>query len=639
MMPTMPPAVRLVLTATLALSPLAAAAANRPPRRGVDPARVDQIAAMLDEHPFVAGPRIEDRAAWAALAATPAYNKCVADAEAALARPMPAMTADVYGEYLKTGTRTKHYSDVRADRHGRIATYTLAECIENRGRFLKPLQDAIRSVCDEPTWTYNFHDTKLDYWNRRAVFVDLGAFMPAQDMTEAAGLLGDRLDAATRRLIHDECCRRILDPYRAAVTGTGPAIWWMNVPMNWNPVCTFGVLGVALGTDVDRRDRALFLAAAERFEPSYISGFHGDGYCAEGMGYWNYGFGHFLWLGELASQATHGKLDLFDIPGARLAAMYPVRIAIVNGVTPAYADGGGGGPPTLSLFTFATLRYRTGVTSWQLPTLVGRDQLLESSMLFSMPNSATAAGPATAPACYPPAPPRDYFGNSGILTCRPAPGGDFGASLKGGNNDEPHNHNDLGTFVVVKGDQPLILDPGGSPYTLQTFGPHRYANPMLSSFGHPVPRLAGALQRSGKKAVARVTRADFSDAADDYDMDLTTAYPVRSLTSFRRSFHFARTGGGQLRVTDHVAFTSPQTYESALITYGQWRQEPDGSLTIWQNGQAVRVAVDAGGEAWTVTGEPFGPNKKRPTRIAIAVTRPATDLTVTLTITPSPAPH
>ena len=318
---------------TLLLAPALAAAAN-PKVRPIDAARVDRIAAMLDDQPFIAGPAIDDRAGWAKLAAQQGFQGYVARAEAALAKPMPAMTAEVYGEYLKTGTRTKHYRDVREDRYGRIAIYTLAECIEDKGRFIAPLQEAIRSVCDEPTWTFNFHDTKLDYWNRRSVFVDLGAFMPALDMTEAAGLLKDKLDGATRTLIHDECCRRILDPYRASLTGTGPAMWWMNVEMNWNPVCTYGVLGVALGTAIDRRDRALFLAGAEMYEPDFIKGFGGDGYCAEGMGYWNYGFGHFLFLAELASQATHGKLDLYAIPGARLAAMYPVRMAIVNGVTP-----------------------------------------------------------------------------------------------------------------------------------------------------------------------------------------------------------------------------------------------------------------------------------------------------------------
>jgi hypothetical protein len=615
------------------------ATAAAAPSLTVDPARVDQIAAMLDEAPFIAGPPISDRAAWAKLAAEKPFRDCVSRADAALAKPMPEMTAEIYGEYLKTGTRTKHYADVRADRHGRIATYTWAECIENKGRFLKPLEDAIRSVCDEPTWTFNFHDPKLDYWSRRKVYVDLGAFMPALDMTEAAGLLGDRLDPATRQLIHDQCTRRILDPYRAALAGTGPAMWWMTAPMNWNPVCTYGVLGVALGTAMDRRDRALFLAAAERSEPIYISGFGGDGYCAEGMGYWNYGFGHFLFLSELASQATHGKLDLFDIPGARLAAMYPVRAEIENGVTPAYADGGGGAPAK-PLFTFAMLRYRTGVRSWQDVSLVGLQGLIQPTMLFSLPNSATAnrGSATTLPAAYPPAPLRDYFQNSGILTCRPEPGGDFGVSLKGGNNDEPHNHNDLGTFVIVKGDQPLILDPGNSPYTAATFSSHRYENPMLSSFGHPVPRLAGTLQRPGKTAIAQVTRADFTDGADDYELDLTSAYAIPSLTSIRRSFHFARGQQPLLRVTDDVKFTAPQSYESALITYGQWKRNDDGSLSIWQNGQAIRVTVDTGGEPWTVTGETFGPNTKKPTRIAIALTKPAAELTATLTITPSMPP-
>ena len=44
----------------------------------------------------------------------------------------------------------------------------------------------------------------------------------------------------------------------------------------------------------------------------YLSGFGDDGYCSEGAGYWNYGFGHYLYLAQIIYDYTDGMIDLFE---------------------------------------------------------------------------------------------------------------------------------------------------------------------------------------------------------------------------------------------------------------------------------------------------------------------------------------
>ena len=39
------------------------------------------------------------------------------------------------------------------------------------------------------------------------------------------------------------------------------------------------------------------------------------------MGYWNYGFGHFLMLGETIRQASGGSIDLLADPAAMQPAL------------------------------------------------------------------------------------------------------------------------------------------------------------------------------------------------------------------------------------------------------------------------------------------------------------------------------
>jgi hypothetical protein len=151
------------------------------------------------------------------------------------------------------------------------------------------------------------------------------------------------------------------------------------------------------------------------------------------------------------------------------------------------------------------------------------------------------------------------------------------------------------------------------------------------------------MQRAGKDAVAKVLKTDFTDAADTLAMDLGSAYAVPELKQLERTFTYRRDGAGSLTVTDDFAFTSPQSFGNALITYGQWKHDPNGPILISQDGQAVSVTVDTGGIAYEVTGETIDETSEakdhaKPTRIGINLIKPVATGHVTLTFTPAPGP-
>jgi len=100
-----------------------------------DPARVAAIAVLLPERPAGAGCTIEDRVAWETFANAGIRRKLVREAEAHLGQPLPETTDDLFLDFSKTGNRTR-WQKVAAKRRGRLADLVLAECIENRGRFL-----------------------------------------------------------------------------------------------------------------------------------------------------------------------------------------------------------------------------------------------------------------------------------------------------------------------------------------------------------------------------------------------------------------------------------------------------------------------------------------------------------------------
>lgn len=63
----------------------------------------------------------------------------------------------------------------------------------------------------------------------------------------------------------------------------------------------------------------------------------------------------------------------------------------------------------------------------------------------------------------------------------------YSFAAKGGHNDEPHNHNDIGCFVILKNKKYVIDDLGWSEYDKWYFGPKRYDSICTSSKGHSVP--------------------------------------------------------------------------------------------------------------------------------------------------------
>lgn len=619
----------------LLLAAVSTEALETPP----DPARVQAVAAMLPAQPMGPGPSITDRVAWDKLAALPDFQRVITQAADLAAQPIPDQPDDLFLEYSRTGNRT-HWQDVAGKRRGRLVTLVLAECLENKGRFLPAISQIVDALCAEKTWVMPAHDGSLANFHGKTIDIDLGSSALGWNMALTDALLGDRLTPATRQTLRDNVRRRILEPYQAMIRGKRPVNWWMTTNNNWNAVCLAGVTGAGLAELPTRQERAEFIVAAEKYVRNFLAGFTPDGYCSEGLGYWDYGFGHYALLAETIRRATGGKEDLLNWPNAHAPALFGARIQIMNGVSPAFADCPVNAQPTAPLMHLLNARFGLGLP--QYDTLSPRSTLgsLFEALVYNFPNAAPAM-PATTGKTLAETRLRDWFDKAGILVARPAPQSAcrLGVALKGGNNAENHNHNDVGSYVVVTGDRPVLLDPGPETYTARTFGPHRYDSKLLNSFGHPVPLVAGKLQREGKAAQGKVRKAQFTPETDTVQMDIASAYPVPELKTLERTFVYSRAGTGALTVTDQVTFSSAQSFGTAVLTKGGWKRQPDGSLLVYDGDQALRVTIDAGGQAYTLDPEEIHEDAPvTPTRLGINLTQPVTSARIMLHITPADLP-
>jgi hypothetical protein len=604
---------------------------------GFDQAEIAKVAALLPEKPTCFGRPITDRAAWEILAATSGGKAVIAAAENLLQTPMPEMTDEIYLIFSRTGSRTEG-DRIDGQRRGRIGTLTMAELLENKGRFLPELEKTIRSLCAEKTWVGVAHDKNLANFKKELVTIDLYSSALAWHLATADNLLGDKLSPEIRGLVRKEIQWRILEPYHRMIEGQ-QSLHWLASEYNWNAVCLAGVTGAALALLDSREERAFYILAAEKYSMNFLKGFTPDGYCAEGTGYWNYGFGHYLFLAEEIRLATGGRIDLLSRKEALAPASFGARFEIIDGIYPAFADCSPGSRPSDRIMDFLNERLGFGLPS------AGREQVrfggdgLATELMYLFPVPVAQKAPVASQPIEVGGP-RSWFAQAGILICRPLPGSScrLATALIGSDNGVSHNHNDVGSFLVVLHGQVLIADPGGETYTARTFGPHRYDSNVLNSFGHSVPLVAGKRQDAGAKAKAVTLQTDFTDAQDTLAFDIRSAYSVPDLQKLTRTYVFWRQGAGSMTVTDQVAFSRPQSFETALITLGQWKQTGPQTLRIEDGAAALNVHIDTGGAAFKIVPTEINEHvhtRKLPVRLAITLEAPVQQATVAVKITPA----
>jgi hypothetical protein len=311
-------------------------------------------------------------------------------------------------------------------------------------------------------------------------------------------------------------------------------------------------------------------------------------------------------LAETLKQATAGKVDMMEPAHVRQVARFARRMEILPDIYPAFADCDLSARPALQLVAFLSGRYGWGLhavetNGWELAGR--RSPGLFALGLFSFPNLAAATPAATVEAGPPPL--RDWFADAGILICRPAAGSGYalGAALKGGHNDEHHNPNDVGSYVVAVGRSTPLLDPGREIYTSRTFSKRRYESNVLNSFGHAVPRVAGQLQETGRQAAAKILKTQFTDQADTLVMDISSAYKVAELKKLERTFVFSRESSGKLIVIDAVEFDGPQAFGTAVITFDNWKQLASNRLQVGDGPDHVVVDIAAEGSGFQIVPE------------------------------------
>ncbi|MEY9849979.1 heparinase II/III family protein [Streptacidiphilus sp. MAP5-3] len=429
------------------------------------------------------------------------------------------------------------YEPVFFMRRRALNALAAAAMMDREPAVLKALADMLWSVCDEYTWAVPAHSYLIDTPDRDMTrCVDLFASETAHTLAEIVTGLADLLPQPVTDRVRQEVERRVLEPYF-----DDPHPWiWESARNNWVAVCAgaAGMAALALRQGL-KLDRALERCRAAMDE--YLSAVDEDGGCVEGVNYWIYGYGYFTYFAEALRDRT-GE-DLLDQPLARDAAAFPAAVQLGPERFPAFADGAA--HQLIPAGVLCRLEARLGVA---VPN-GSRIQNLDFDHCYRWGHlSRTLAW--TRPEIL--RRPAKRIGGAWLeraqwmIDRRDVDGLAVAFAAKGGHNDESHNHNDLGTFVLEAEGEELLADLGAGEYTAEYFGPRRYELLHPSSEGHSVPVIDGHGQRAGRGAAARVLRAERHLYGADLELDLSAAYDGE--TGLTRTFTWQ--AHGTLQLTD-----------------------------------------------------------------------------------------
>jgi len=138
-------------------------------------------------------------------------------------------------------------------------------------------------------------------------------------------------------------------------------------------------------------------------------------------------------------------------------------------------------------------------------------------------------------------------------------------AAKAGHNGVPHNHDDVGTFMLHAAGETFLCDPERGLYDLYNRFGHA-ANVFANSYGHSVPRIGDTLQSRGAAFGGDVVSCQTDGPDKQVEMSLAGAYEVDGLEAVDRTFVLDREG--TLTVEDRVSLTGdPLPVQEAFVTW------------------------------------------------------------------------
>ncbi|WP_246858825.1 heparinase II/III family protein [Chitinophaga sp. XS-30] len=534
-------------------------------------------------------PRAGDQAGWAK--ADPATMKAIVQkAESLLDYEWPGLPAVKSLLIVRNGNRDE-YQTISFKKREVLGLMMLAEAYENKGRFTDQVINGIWSICEESFWGVPAHLPKGKEYGGlvdvSAPFVDLFAAETGTYLAWADYFLGDKLDAVSpqvRKRIYYETDRRIFQPLMTKHHG------WMasnangRRPNNWNPWICSNWLNTVLLLEKDDTRRVAGVEKVLKVLDAFLNPHPLDGGCDEGPGYWGAAAASLYDNVSLLNLASNNAFDyVFRDEKVRNMGQFIYKAQISERYFLNFADA----DPQPGMAGSMIYRYGKAIEDPAMMKFgafyLKKDDKASLSRfhffrnMFSMFmqqefDTAEKGLPYPADAWWP---------DLQVMISRDKGGSTSGffIATKGGNNDESHNHNDIGNYVVYYDGLPLLIDVGRGTYTAKTFSGQRYDIWYNCSDYHNVPTINGRTQPPGMKFRATDVAYRTGRSFSEMTMDIGASYPADAgIEKWQRNIRLNK--GKNVVVEDVFQLTRNEGIKQHLMTCYPATVVKPGTLAI-----------------------------------------------------------
>lgn len=512
---------------------------------------------------WVPYPSYSDRKAWDQLIA-PFRTEVIAKGDKALDYQWQVVKATDYLEYERSGNRGMMEKPMNENCTA-LTNLLLAELAEGKGRYIDQILNGTWHMTEMSTWSLSAHlpafqSSKRSLPQERTHVIDLMAGDVGSLLSWIHYFFRDTFNTINPEIslrLKQHIQQRIIQPYLDRND-----MWWQGFELkgnqlvnNWNPWCNFNVITCLLliedNPDVQLAGIYKTMTSVDRF----IDYIKKDGACEEGPSYWGHAAGKLYDYLKILALATQNKVSIFDKPLIRDMGEY-IAQSYIGGdrwvVNFADASAKGGGDPLLiyrygqdvhstEMMQFA--RYMTDLGGKGADFKPSRDifRAFEDLRCFPQLQHTQAALPQNTFKWYP---------ETQFLYLKK---GGFFFAAKGGFNNESHNHNDVGSFILYQDQQPLFIDAGVGTYTKKTFSDDRYSIWTMQGAYHNLPQINGTDQVFGKEYKAE--NVVFLPEQNKFQLDIGKAYPkTANIEHWNRSYSLTADG---LTIADEFKIKNP----------------------------------------------------------------------------------
>ncbi|RKL66916.1 hypothetical protein CR203_13890 [Salipaludibacillus neizhouensis] len=504
----------------------------------------------------------------------PLLMEIEAEAQKLICEKDPELPFSLFKKYQETGSRLE-YQDVYFARRRRLNTFTIMTLLEPENvEYYEALQNTLWSICDEYTWCLPAHlehnpetntspERELSLqqqtiWEKRKYTIDLFAAETAFALSEILTLTEHLLDPLIVKRIKEEVYRRIFWPYH------NDEFEWETATHNWASVCAGSIGSAAIYLMDDMDELAIILERVLRSMDYYLTGFNDDGACLEGYGYWQYGFGYYVYFADLVKKKTGGKINLFQAEKIHQIALFQQKSFLNKNIIVNFSDA----VPKANVFLGLSHYLNSIYSDVEVPEEELRVKYTEDHCSRWAPAirnllwfNDEKKGKPWEEGSY-------YLSYAQWFISRYSSGGArYAFSAKGGHNDEPHNHNDIGHFMLYGNGELFLKDLGSGEYTSKSFGADRYSIFCNGSQGHSVPIINNQFQQEGELFLASQEELTTKEKYEQFKLNISQAYGLASLQKLLRTFTWGKHEKPRLTLKDSFAFfEAPCSIIERLIT-------------------------------------------------------------------------